>query len=595
MSKITSDDPTQPVGAEPTCETAHQEPGTNIDGPAIEKGHSPSPRPEEQKPPTPTPIVTALADIKTATALQSMTFEALKFIVPDLIVEGCVLLAGKPKAGKSWFVLDIGLAVACGGYCLGDKKCEQGDVLYLALEDADRRLQRHITKLLLTFGGKWPERFQYVTRKPRANEGGIEAIDQWCETHPDARLVMIDVLAKFRAPSSGKGVYQQDYALVSRLQDYWPFWRLQTPEPVDGGGPQTENVENHGRGIEKAFPGRADHCRNIERIARLPGTINHKTGERACVVECRPESAYELTDFPRVETSAEEGAAANFKSKNRVNGESSRHRPGGVDVDKLPVPETVKEMIRTGKHPHKRSKSRSEPVFAVLVAMAGEGCDDVAMTSVMLDPELPIGAHIRVQPDPGEYLERQIRRAREYVDNSTRRPAAELSYEHKQMLLGMQRKELRLLHRLRRLNLPFETWASEKGVDLGHLYDPVDLGVLVQFAVEEDDRFATDPMGRTRNGVPWKGFPKRLLPAGFTKAQTKERRKRFNRPKRTAAERRRRAENRAAKIAMVQQAADLTCRKSAILAVLPYDWTTLRKLMAGTLRKILVGSSSPRE
>jgi hypothetical protein len=231
VSEISSDDgtPTQPIGAEPTSDcpigskldraTGHREPGTNIDGAAIEKSHSPSPQPEEEKSPARTPIVTALSDIKTATALQFMTFEALKYIVPDLIVEGCVLLAGKPKAGKSWFVLDVGLAVACGGYCLGDKKCEQGDVLYLALEDGDRRLQRRITKLLPTFGGKWPERSQYVTQWPRANEGGIEAIDEWCETHPDVRLVMIDVLAKFRAPSSGKGIYQQDYALVSRLQE----------------------------------------------------------------------------------------------------------------------------------------------------------------------------------------------------------------------------------------------------------------------------------------------------------------------------------------------------------------------------------------
>jgi hypothetical protein len=178
-----------------------------------------APSPEEEKPPERTPIVTALAGIKTATALQFMTFEGLKYIVADLIVEGCVLLTGKPKAGKSWFVLDVGLAVASGRSCLGDKKCEQGDVLYLALEDGDRRLQRRITKLLPTFGGKWPERFQYVTKWPRANEGGIEAIDEWCETHPGARLVMIDVLAKFRAPSSGKGIYQQDYALVSRLQE----------------------------------------------------------------------------------------------------------------------------------------------------------------------------------------------------------------------------------------------------------------------------------------------------------------------------------------------------------------------------------------
>ncbi len=177
-----------------------------------ENGRSPSKR-------NAAAIAAALAGLKTATALQTMTFPQLKYIVPDLIVEGCVLLAGKPKARKSWLAYDVGLAVASGGYCLGDKKCVQGDVLFLALEDGDRRLQSRATKLLLTFSGKWPERFQYQTKWPRANEGGIEAIDQWCEAHPDARLVVIDVLARFRAPSTNKNAYEQDYEAVSRLQE----------------------------------------------------------------------------------------------------------------------------------------------------------------------------------------------------------------------------------------------------------------------------------------------------------------------------------------------------------------------------------------
>ena len=164
-------------------------------------------------------IAAALAGIKTATTLQTMTFPLLKYIVPGLIVEGCVLLAGKPKAGKSWFSYDVALAVASGRFCLGDKKCEQGDVLYLALEDNDRRLQSRATKLLPTFAGIWPERFNFQTQWPRANDGGIEAIDQWCEAHPGARLVVIDVLAAFRAPSTNKtNAYDQDYAAVSQLQ-----------------------------------------------------------------------------------------------------------------------------------------------------------------------------------------------------------------------------------------------------------------------------------------------------------------------------------------------------------------------------------------
>ena len=183
---------------------------------------SPAQRNESGKGPSKrnaTAIAAALAGIKTATTLQTMKFPLLKYVVPGLLVEGCVLLAGKPKAGKSWFSYDVALAVGSGRFCLGDKKCEQGGVLYLALEDNDRRLQDRATKLLPTFGDKWPERFEYQTQWPRADEGGIEAIDQWCEAHPEARLVVIDVLAAFRAPSTNKtNAYDQDYAAVSQLQ-----------------------------------------------------------------------------------------------------------------------------------------------------------------------------------------------------------------------------------------------------------------------------------------------------------------------------------------------------------------------------------------
>jgi len=158
--------------------------------------------------------------IKTAAALRTMTFAPLKYIVPELIVEGCVLLAGRPKVGKSWLALEVGLAVAAGRYCLGERKPERGRVLHLALEDGDRRMQRRITKVLPTFGGEWPEAFDYATQWPRADQGGIDEIEQWCDKHADARLVVIDVLAKLRAPSQSKrSVYEQDYAALSKLQE----------------------------------------------------------------------------------------------------------------------------------------------------------------------------------------------------------------------------------------------------------------------------------------------------------------------------------------------------------------------------------------
>ena len=159
-------------------------------------------------------------NIQTAAALRTKTFAPLKYIVPGLIVEGLVLLAGKPKVRKSWMALDISLATAAGRICLGDRKPQQGAVLYLGLEDGERRLQRRIDKLLPTFGAEWPEGFMYETKWPRADQGGVDEIDKWCEEDPTARLVVIDVLARFRTPANGRAnAYAEDYAALAKLQE----------------------------------------------------------------------------------------------------------------------------------------------------------------------------------------------------------------------------------------------------------------------------------------------------------------------------------------------------------------------------------------
>ena len=552
VSEIPSDDttPAQPVGVEPTSDcriggeldrgTAPQELDTNIDGRAIEKSHSPSLQPCDGNDPTiKVEPVRFLQDFR---GEEPWTLVAIRKDPRDFQACTFIAAADRDKSAAHWVMKFNG----------------SGYEIYFAVNP----LKRPMTK-----------------KAGKADVASAQWL--WVDLDPldgaELNLERQEMLALLtdRRPQG----LPEPTCIVDSGRGYWAFWKLRTPQPVDGYGPRTENVENYGRGIEKEFPGRGDDCRNIDRVARLPGTINHKTGLRARVVEHRPENAYELTDFPRVEAPLPSGGkAANSHLKNKGNGEPSRFRPGGIDVDNLPVPETIEEMIRTGRHPRnpERYESRSEGVLAVLVAMAGEGCDDATMTALMLDPELPIGAHIRKQPDPERYLERQIRKARHHVANLPRRLPSGLP--DKQIRLAMQRKELRLLHRLRQLNLPFETWASEKGIDLGHLYDPAELGVLVQFTVEEDNRFATDPMGRARNGLPWKGFPKRLMPVGFTRTQTKERRKKFNRPKRTAAQRTRRAEKRAAKLARIKQAADLRCRKRAILTVLSDEWMTISDL-----------------
>jgi RecA-family ATPase len=82
-----------------------------------------------------------------------MTFPPLSWILPNIIpAEGLTILCSKPKFGKSWLVLDLCIACTHDRFTLGKIKPTQGDVLYLALEDSKRRLQRRMTKLLPSFG-----------------------------------------------------------------------------------------------------------------------------------------------------------------------------------------------------------------------------------------------------------------------------------------------------------------------------------------------------------------------------------------------------------------------------------------------------------
>src|ERR1700690_2738347 len=79
----------------------------------------------------------------TAPELEAMDLPAPRFACADLIVEGLSFLAGAPKLGKSWLALQLAIAVALGEEWLG-KKCDRGEVLYLALEDSRRRLQTRV-------------------------------------------------------------------------------------------------------------------------------------------------------------------------------------------------------------------------------------------------------------------------------------------------------------------------------------------------------------------------------------------------------------------------------------------------------------------
>ena len=75
--------------------------------------------------------------------IMTTVYKPIEFVIDGLIAQGLYILAGAPKVGKSWLVLDICLSIAKGESVLGQKTL-QGTALYLCLEDSYARIQNRL-------------------------------------------------------------------------------------------------------------------------------------------------------------------------------------------------------------------------------------------------------------------------------------------------------------------------------------------------------------------------------------------------------------------------------------------------------------------
>ena len=154
-----------------------------------------------------------------AQTLRTKTLSPIKWAVEGFLPSGLTILGGGPKTGKSIMALHLAIGVAIGGCVLGKIDVLQGDVLYLALEDNERRLQERLNSSNILPEDCNVSRLDLVTRLPRQHEGGLNFISWWLEHHHNARLVIIDTLQMFRKQLSGKGgVYGEDYDAVAEIK-----------------------------------------------------------------------------------------------------------------------------------------------------------------------------------------------------------------------------------------------------------------------------------------------------------------------------------------------------------------------------------------
>lgn len=149
-------------------------------------------------------------DTITAASLMEKHFDHQDELIEGMLAPGLYILAGASKIGKSWLVLQIAHHVSMG-IPLWDRKTQKSAVLYLALEDTERRLQKRLIRIC---NGETGE-ISFATEAEMLEHGFEEQVIDYLQKHPDAKLVIVDTMIKVRDTGGWGNAYAEDYATMN--------------------------------------------------------------------------------------------------------------------------------------------------------------------------------------------------------------------------------------------------------------------------------------------------------------------------------------------------------------------------------------------
>ena len=147
--------------------------------------------------------------------LMEKDVKPVRYIVDDLIPAGVLMLAGSPKIGKSWMSLWLCLSVA-NGTDVWDLKSHKCDVLYMALEDSENRLQTRLRKLNMPV----PENIHFALTSGDLDSGLLYQLDDFMCNHPGTGLIVIDIFQKIRGNLKEGTLYANDCKEMALLKAF---------------------------------------------------------------------------------------------------------------------------------------------------------------------------------------------------------------------------------------------------------------------------------------------------------------------------------------------------------------------------------------
>lgn len=204
-------------------------------------------------------------------------FPPLVFAVEGILPQGVAILGAPPKAAKSFLALDMAVGVATGGVCLSHLPCTLGDVLYIGLEDSERRLKDRIALLM---ENHLPDlsriEFQSIDSEWQVGTQGRAWMEEWAEAAESPRLTRAD---------HETDVVWQGYSIKGYIQDGSYYAEV---DKLDGGASATWSLgaatgamddfeQNRSDDIEKYLTAKAFRIwyNHIDQCSTQPPTVEN--------------------------------------------------------------------------------------------------------------------------------------------------------------------------------------------------------------------------------------------------------------------------------------------------------------------------------
>jgi Bifunctional DNA primase/polymerase, N-terminal/AAA domain len=147
--------------------------------------------------------------------------QPVKEIIDGILYNGLTILAGPPKAGKSYLTLCMAISVAAGAKFLNAKRVSApGRVSYFALEESKRRTASRLRQLTHDEGIEFTQNIEFLYAIKSLNTGGLGDLDAYLgQAKPT--LAIIDTLMAFVTGdrNSRSDVFRRDYQELKSIQE----------------------------------------------------------------------------------------------------------------------------------------------------------------------------------------------------------------------------------------------------------------------------------------------------------------------------------------------------------------------------------------